>query len=137
MHFFITKGDRHGSDHMVVGFTTTYAISAINITAEVKKTHCHDIIGILLKVTLNTITPPPPHQLQGIYGFAKIENRVSILRSKYKYNLIYSQTCTKRSPLGQRKNGLIRQVTFLKEVQCIWNFLTGQEKCDLLTKVTA
>jgi len=26
--FFITKGDRHDSDHMVVGFTTCYAISA-------------------------------------------------------------------------------------------------------------
>jgi hypothetical protein len=29
-------------------------------------------------------------------------------------NLIYRQTCTERSPLGQRKNGLIRQVTFQK-----------------------
>jgi hypothetical protein len=28
--------------------------------------------------------------------------------------LIYSQTCIKRSPLGQRKNGLIRQVTSYK-----------------------
>jgi len=27
------------------------------------------------------------------------------------YTYIYSQTCIKRSPLGQRKNGLIRQVT--------------------------
>jgi len=25
---------------------------------------------------------------------------------------IYNQTCIKRSPLGQRKGGLIRQVTF-------------------------
>ena len=25
--------------------------------------------------------------------------------------MVYSQTCIKRSPLGQRKNGLIRQVT--------------------------
>ena len=27
------------------------------------------------------------------------------------YKSIYSQTCIKRSPLGQRKSGLIRQVT--------------------------
>jgi len=26
-------------------------------------------------------------------------------------NTIYSQTCFKRSPLGERKSGLIRQVT--------------------------
>jgi hypothetical protein len=40
----------------------------------------------------------------------------------------YSQTCIKRSPLGQRKDGLIRQVKFS---------MTGQEKGDLLIQVTA
>jgi hypothetical protein len=29
-------------------------------------------------------------------------------------NSIYSQTCIKKSPLGPRKRGLIRQVTFYK-----------------------
>ena len=35
------------------------------------------------------LTLPAP-KLQGIYGLAKIENRVSILRSKYKYNVLLS-----------------------------------------------
>jgi hypothetical protein len=31
--------------------------------------------------------------------------------SSFNQKCIYSQTCIKRSPLGQRKSGLIRQVT--------------------------
>jgi len=30
-------------------------------------------------------------------------------------SVIYSQTCIKRSPLGQRKSGLLRQVIVLKK----------------------
>jgi len=45
---------RHGRDRMVVGFTTTYAISTpVSFTS---KTDRHDITEILLKVALNTIT---------------------------------------------------------------------------------
>jgi hypothetical protein len=40
----------------------------------------------------------------------------------------YSQTCVKRSPMGQRKSGLIRHMKFS---------MTGQEKGDLLIQVTA
>ena len=43
----------------------------------------------------------------------------------------YSQTCVKRSPLGQRKCGLKRGSTHMK---CS---MTWQEKSDLLTQVTA
>ena len=40
MHFFITKGDRHGSDRMVVGFTTTYAISAEVVSSNPAQARC-------------------------------------------------------------------------------------------------
>jgi hypothetical protein len=40
----------------------------------------------------------------------------------------YSQTCIKRSPLGQRKSGLIRPM------KCS---MTGQEKGDILIQMTA
>ena len=44
------------------------------------------------------------------------QNKLSAQKS-YSYTVglnfrTYSQTCIKRSPLGQRKSGLIRQVTF-------------------------
>ena len=47
--------------------------------------------------------------------------------------LEYSQTCIKRSPLGQRKSGLLRQVTVpLKRGSIHIKFsMTGQEKGDL------
>jgi len=49
-----------------------------------------------------------------------------------------SQTCIKRSPLGQRKTGLLRQVTNLKRGSIHMKFsITGQEKGDLLIQVTA
>ena len=61
--------DRHGPDHMVVGFTTTYAyhhwccefksqsgqFSLGPLVSSTNKTVCHDITKILLKVVLNTI----------------------------------------------------------------------------------
>ena len=47
--------------------------------------------------------------------------------------LIYSQTCIKRSPLGQRKNGLIRQVIFYDRTRKMWTFNAG----DCLIEVTA
>ena len=39
---------------------------------------------------------------------------MSTLKIKIIYMYIYRQTCIKRSPLGQRKSGLIRQVTSSK-----------------------
>ena len=43
--------------------------------------------------------------------------------------LHYSQTCIKRSPLGQRKS---------KEAQFTWNFIwQSKKKCDLLIQLTA
>jgi hypothetical protein len=35
--------------------------------------------------------------------------------------MIYSQTCIKMSPLGQRKSGLNRTGDLLKEAQFLWN----------------
>jgi hypothetical protein len=51
--------------------------------------------------------------------------------------MIYSQTCIKSSPLGQRKCGCIRQVTFKRGSIHIKLSMTGHEKGDLLTQVTA
>jgi hypothetical protein len=49
-----------------------------------------------------------------------------------------SQTCIKRSPLGQRKRDLIREVRPLKRGSIHVKFsMTGQEKGDLLMQVTA
>jgi len=39
------------------------------------------------------------------------ESRIRIFQLAAGHIYMYSQTCIKRSPLGQRKNGLIRQVT--------------------------
>jgi len=78
-------GDRRGLDCMVVGFTTTYAISAYHhwwcefesrsrlgvqhnvikfvsdspgtTVSSTNKTDSHDITEILLKVAINSITP--------------------------------------------------------------------------------
>jgi hypothetical protein len=49
----------------------------------------------------------------------------------------YSQTCIKRSPLGQRKSGLIRQVTSKRGLIHMEFSMIGQEKCNLLIQVTA
>ena len=62
---------RRAPDHMVVGFTITYAINTcdrlwfslgppISFTY---KTDRHDIAKILLKVTLNTIKPKTKHTM--------------------------------------------------------------------------
>ena len=56
----------------------------------------------------------------------KIELTTKAVKSNY-----YSSTCIQRSPLGQGKGGLLRQV-ILREVHSI----TGQEKGDLLIQVT-
>ena len=85
-----SSGNRHGGDHIVVGFTTTYTISAYHhwscefescswrdvLDTSVKvcqwlaagqwfspvsnKTDCHNITEILLKVALNIINLTPP-----------------------------------------------------------------------------
>jgi hypothetical protein len=53
----------------------------------------------------------------------------------FSLNLKYSKTCIKRSPLGQRKSGLIRP---LKRGSIQMKFsMTGQENSDLLIQVTA
>jgi len=44
---------------------------------------------------------------------------------------IYSQTCIKRSPFGQRKSGLLRGYIYMKYS------MSGDLKGDLLTQVTA
>jgi len=50
--------DRRGRHRMIVGFTTTCAISAHrNLTDR------HDITEILLKVVLNTINQPTKHKM--------------------------------------------------------------------------
>jgi hypothetical protein len=50
---------------------------------------------------------------------------------------IYSQTCIKRSTLGQRKCGLITQETLKKGSIHMKFTMTGQEKGDLLIQLTA
>ena len=52
-------------------------------------------------------------------------------------SVIYSHTCIKRSPLGQRKSVLIRQVTLKRGPIHMKFSMTGQEKGDLLIQVTA
>jgi hypothetical protein len=48
------------------------------------------------------------------------------------WTVIYSQTCIKRSwPLGQRKGGLLRQVTFKRGSIHMKFSMTWQEICDL------
>ena len=56
---------RRGRDPMVVGFTTTCAISVYDHEFEpyTKKTERHDITEILLKVTLHTITDNHNHPI--------------------------------------------------------------------------
>ena len=46
MHFVITKGDRHGSDRMVVEFTTTYAISAYHRWSCEFESHSGEVYSI-------------------------------------------------------------------------------------------
>ena len=59
------------------------------------------------------------------------------------HQYIYSQTCIKRSPLGQRKSGLIRQVTSLKRFNSYEIFYDRTRKMgpfntgDCLIEVTA
>ena len=49
----------------------------------------------------------------------------------------YSQTCIKRSPLGQIKGSLINKWPLERGLIYMKFSLTGQEKCDLLIQVTA
>jgi hypothetical protein len=53
------------------------------------------------------------------------------------FYLIYKQTCIKRSPLGQRKSGLLRKVNSEKRFNSDEFFKTEEEKGDLLIQVTA
>ena len=61
-----TLSGSHGRDRMVVGFTTTYAISLSvtcnrSVVFSTNKTDLYDITEILLKVALNTrILSNPP-----------------------------------------------------------------------------
>jgi hypothetical protein len=50
---------------------------------------------------------------------------------------IYSQICIKRSPLGQRKSDLIRQVTSKKRFNSYEVSYDKTRKGDLLIQVTA
>jgi len=50
-------------------------------------------------------------------------------------NLKYSQTCIQRSPLGQRKSGLLRPLK--RDSIHMKLSMTGEEKGDLLIQVTA
>jgi hypothetical protein len=50
--------------------------------------------------------------------------------------LVYNQTCIKRSPLGQRKSGLIRGYLLRGSIHVKFS-MTGQEKGNLLIQVTA
>ena len=50
---------------------------------------------------------------------------------------MYSQTCIKMSPLGQRKGGILRQDDLFKRGPIHMKFsMAGQEKDDLLIQVT-
>ena len=81
-------GGHHGLDRMVVGFTTTYAISAYHQTgrwfspgipvSSTKKTDRHDIAEILLKVALSTVTPTPILNLD-IQGTMCVQSRYSAI----------------------------------------------------------
>jgi len=55
----------------------------------------------------------------------------------FTYIYVHSQTCIKRSSLGQRKSGLIRQVTPSKRSIYMKFYMTRKEKGDLLIQVTA
>ena len=50
---------------------------------------------------------------------------------------MYSQTCIKRSPLGQRKSGLIRWPLKRGSIHMMKFSMTGQENGDLLIQMTA
>jgi len=65
-------------------------------------------------------------QSNGSYG--------SIRVCIYMY-IVYSQTCIKRSLLGQRKIGLIRQVTSYKRFNS-YDIFYDRKKSDLLIQVT-
>jgi hypothetical protein len=64
------------------------------------------------KVLLLTLKHLPAHSLFNIvvFGTSKYTLCISITTG-FLFLLIYSQTCIKRSPLGNKKSGLIRQVT--------------------------
>jgi hypothetical protein len=57
-----------------------------------------------------TGVPRENHQLSQVTNKLKIFKQYFTLREFF--FIYYSQTCIKRSPLGQRKGDLIRQVTF-------------------------
>jgi len=59
------------------------------------------------------------------------------LLSRLRIYTHYSQTCCKKSPLGQRKSGLSRQVALKRGSIHMNFFMMGQEKGDIVTQVTA
>ena len=65
---------------------------------------------------------------------AELSKKLHDERNKVKDR--YSQTCIKRSPLGQWKSGLIRQVTSLKRFKLYAFSMTGKKQGDLLIEVT-
>ena len=48
---------------------------------------------------------------------------------------MYNQTCIKRTPLGQRRNGLLRQVTSYKRFKSYEIVYNRRRKGDLLIQV--
>jgi hypothetical protein len=74
------------------------------------------------------------HQL-----FIFLIKNITISYSKFKHTYIYmySQTCIKRSPLGQRKSGLLRQVTSWKRFNSYEIFYDRTRQRWPLIKVTA
>ena len=92
-----------------------------------------------MKVALNTIKPNQTLSWVQLYRYSC---SVYIFHSSKFYSWINSRTCIKRSPLGRRKSGCIRQVTskkrlnsyeiFYDRTRKMWPFNTG----DCLIEVT-
>jgi hypothetical protein len=96
---------------------------------EVHKTHtqCTGYLQIL-RFLLYIFHRPEIKEICLLLNYIK-NNKVHFFFLK----TMYRQTCIKRSPLGQRKSGLLRQVT---SYQMEFS-MTGQEKVGLLIQVTA
>ena len=64
------------------------------------------------------------------------ESNLDIITDDHMLKGVYSQQCIKRSPLGQEKNGPLRQT--LKTVLIHTKFsMIGKEKGEILIQVTA
>ena len=73
-----------------------------------------------------------------ISNLKQINDTEYVRRCKVKKNSSkYNQTCIKRSPVGQIKCGLLRQVTSWKRVNSYEVFYDKTRKGDILIQVTA